>query len=65
MTLAGKLFQSIITWFEKELSLTFVRALGLQSLKLCDMILVYQLLHGMLDADASTLFTFATYTSTS
>jgi len=28
------------------------------------MILVYQLLHGMLDVDASTLFTFATYTST-
>jgi len=29
-----------------------------------DMILVYQLLHGMLYVDASTLFTFATYTST-
>jgi len=29
-----------------------------------DMILVYQLLHGMLDVDASTLFTFAAYTST-
>jgi len=30
----------------------------------CDMILVYQLLHDMLDVDAATLFTFATYTST-
>jgi len=29
-----------------------------------DMILVYQLLHGMLDVDASTVFTFTTYTST-
>ena len=29
-----------------------------------DMILVYQLLNGMLDVDAATLFTFATYTST-
>jgi len=28
------------------------------------MILVYQLLHGMLDVDAATLFTFAIYTST-
>jgi len=28
------------------------------------MILVYQLLHGMLDVDASTLFTFVTYLST-
>jgi len=28
------------------------------------MILVYQLLHDMLDVDASTLFTFPTYTST-
>jgi len=29
-----------------------------------NMILVYQLLHGMLDVDAFTLFTFATYPST-
>jgi len=33
-TLAGKLFQSFITRFENELSLTFVLALGLQSFKL-------------------------------
>jgi len=33
-TLVGKLFQSFITRFENELSLTFVRALGLQSFKL-------------------------------
>jgi len=29
-----------------------------------DMILVYQLLHGMLDVDATSLFIFATYAST-